>query len=218
MVRRGTALADVGTDHAYLPIWLARQGRIRSAVASDIRPGPLDRAQRDIERYGAGGVVTARLSDGLDNIRPNEADDIVIAGMGGLMIAEIVGRAAWLEDPEKRLILQPMTRAEDLRRSLAEQGFAVVHEQAVREENHLYTVMLCRWDPECRAFGELFPYIGSLTAETPEGCAYLRHELKRIQNREKGLQMEGDAAQAEKLAHIYRMIAAMLPEHAKLEE
>ena len=107
MVRPGCRLADIGTDHGYLPVWLAKTGVIRSAVAADVREGPLQSARQNIERYGVEEQVTARLSDGLDLVSAQEADDIVIAGMGGELIARLVDRAAWLRDPQKHLILQP---------------------------------------------------------------------------------------------------------------
>lgn len=218
MVRPQAALADVGTDHAYLPVWLAKQGIITRAVASDIRPGPLERAKQNIERYDVGNMVTARLSDGLDAVSPAEADDIVIAGMGGLMMAEIIRRAEWLKNKEKHLILQPMTHVEDLRRSLSEQGFTVLREQAVLDEGHVYTAMLCIYDPQNRMLGELFPHIGRLTAETPENRMYLRREMKRLQNRANGLHMQGDEKQAAQLFQIREKIEAMLPPEKSVTE
>lgn len=212
MVRPQAALADVGTDHAYLPVWLAKQGVIKTAVASDIRPGPLERAKNNIERYGVDSLVTARLSDGLDEISPEEADDIVIAGMGGLMMADIIRRAEWLKNSEKRLILQPMTHVEDLRRSLSEQGFSVLREQAVLDEGHVYTAMLCAYDPANSASGTLFPYIGRLTAETPENRMYLRREMKRLLNRANGLRLQGDEKGSAELFQIREQIGAMLTE------
>ncbi len=125
MVRPGCALADVGTDHAYLPVWLAFHGLISGAVATDLRPGPLNRARENILRYGGSDRVAARLADGLSGVSPEEADDVVIAGMGGKMIARIISEAEWLKNGEKHLILQPMTSVEDLRTFLAEEGFAV---------------------------------------------------------------------------------------------
>ena len=211
MVRPGTALADVGTDHAYLPVWLAKQGLIAAAVASDVRSGPLERAKRNIEKYGVGHIVNARLSDGLDAILPEEADDVVIAGMGGLMIAEIVRRAAWLKNGGKRLILQPMTREEDLRRSLAEEGFFIVREQAAQEEHRVYTAMLCAYGTDGRPQNELFPYIGLLTSETPASRAYLRRERKRLLKRANGLKAQGDEGRALELFRIRERIGAMLP-------
>ena len=93
LVRNGARLADVGTDHAYLPIWLAKNGKIISAVASDNRKKPLAAGMENIERYGCSEIVSTRLCAGLDDISPDEADDIVIAGMGGEMIAGILENA-----------------------------------------------------------------------------------------------------------------------------
>lgn len=210
MVRPGAALADVGTDHAYLPVWLVKNGVVPRAVASDVRPGPLERAKRNIERYGVSGAVETRLCDGLDGIRPEEADDVVIAGMGGLLMAEIIERTAWLKDEHKRLILQPMTREEELRRSLFKNGFSVLCEQAVLEGRHVYTVMLCGWERPSRPLDELFPYIGLLKANTPAGQAYLRREQKRLQNRATGLLARGNADEASELLRLRSRIGTML--------
>lgn len=216
MVREGTALADVGTDHAYLPVWLAKQGIIRSAVAVDVRPGPLERAKQNIEKFGVGEQVNARLSDGLNEVRPEEADDIVIAGMGGEMILNIVGRAAWLRNPEKNLILQPMTKEEELRRGLLKLGFSVREEQAVLEEHHVYTVMRCAFSPGQKPqYNELFPYIGLLTGDTPAGRAYLQREEKRLRNFVRGLEASGDDSGASTLLEICRQLEAMLKEQQK---
>ena len=109
MVREGTKLADIGTDHAYLPIWLARKGRISSAIAADVKPLPLRSAEQNIRRYHVEEQITTRLSDGLRALSPDEADDIVLAGMGGELIIRLIGEAPWLKAGDKRLILQPMT-------------------------------------------------------------------------------------------------------------
>ncbi len=210
MVRPGAALADVGTDHAYLPVWLAKRGVVPRAVASDIRPGPLERAKRNIERFGAQDAVETRLCDGLDGILPGEADDVVIAGMGGEMIAGIVGRAPWLKNAGKHLILQPMTREENLRRALSEAGFSVLREQAALEERRVYTVMLCACVPGGKREDGLYPYIGLLDAETPANRAYLRRERKRLLNRANGLAARGDGEGAAELFRLREKIGALL--------
>lgn len=210
MVRPGALLADVGTDHAYLPVWMARNGLIRRAVASDVRAGPLERAKKNIERYGVGNLVAVRLSDGLDAVQPSEAEDIVVAGMGGLMIAEIISRAPWLKEGGRHLILQPMTRAEDLRRSLSDQGFAILRERAVREEHHLYTAMLCAYSPGRRGKGLLFPYLGGLNASVPEDRSYLLREGKRLRAKADGLRLQGDTAGAARLFSVLRELEALV--------
>lgn len=210
MVRPGTALADVGTDHAYLPVWLAKRGLVPHAVAADVRPGPLMRARRNIERYGAGAAVTARLSDGLDSVLPEEAQDVVMAGMGGLLIAQIVARTPWLREGDRRLILQPMTSADGLRRSLSRLGFAVLRERCARENGHVYSVMLCAYDPPNRAEGERFFYAGHVGTAAPEDRLYLRRQMRLLKKRAFGARRRGRTAEAEKLEEARAQISAAL--------
>jgi tRNA (adenine22-N1)-methyltransferase len=138
-VRPGAALADVGTDHGYLPVWLALEGRVSSAIASDLRPGPLSRARETARAYHA--PVDCRLCDGLAAVGAEEADTIVIAGMGGENIAAILAAAPWTADGRHTLLLQPQSRAEVLRGFLADHGFAIAREALVRDRGRLYPVM-----------------------------------------------------------------------------
>ena len=133
LVREGSTLCDVGTDHGYLPIWLLKTGKIPKALACDINPGPLEAARRDGAKYGVGEELSFRLSDGLEAVSPEEAEDIAIAGMGGELILRIVTQAPWLRDPQKRLILQPMSSVPELRLGLRDLGFAVLQEEAVED-------------------------------------------------------------------------------------
>lgn len=122
MVREGTKLADIGTDHAYLPIWLARKGRISSAIAADVSPCRCVPRNRISAATMWRNRLPPRLSDGLRALSPDEAGDIVLAGMGGELIIRLIGEAPWLKAGDKRLILQPMTSAEELRRFLEREG------------------------------------------------------------------------------------------------
>ena len=111
-VREGSLLADIGCDHAYAVIELLRQGRIRYAVATDIRPGPLEHARRNLKRYGYGDRVTLMLTDGFDGVEAHRPDDVIIAGMGAETIMAIIEKAPYFKDPAVRLILQPMNYPE----------------------------------------------------------------------------------------------------------
>ena len=205
MVRPGCRLADIGTDHGYLPVWLAKTGAIRSAVAADVREGPLQSARQNIERYSVEEQVTARLSDGLDLVSAQEADDIVIAGMGGELIARLVDRAAWLRDPQKHLILQPMSSAEDLRAFLLEKGFGVFREDAVQEDGHVYSVMLVWYDPEQAARCGKDPSFlqrGLVNGSTQEGKAYLAGRASSLRKKANGMRHTGALTQAEALEMI----------------
>lgn len=210
LVRPGTRLADVGTDHAYLPIWLAGRGLIRSAVACDVRPGPLSRARRNIARYAVQDVVSARLSDGLDAVLPGEADDVVIAGMGGLMMISILERAPWLRDGDRRLVLQPMTAAPQLREYLAREGYAVLAERAAAEDGHVYAAMQAAFCPEGCRCGELFPYIGRVTPEAPAGRDYLRLQARRLKKKAGGLAHCGRTGEAQRCGRLARKIESLL--------
>lgn len=141
LVQQGARLADVGTDHAYLPVWLLLQGRISSAIAADLRPGPLSRARETAERYGVSHRISFRLCDGLSNISPDEVDVIAIAGLGGETIAAILEAAPWTRDG-KHLLLQPMTSFPDLRLWLQRNGYSIEREHIVREGKRLYSI----WD------------------------------------------------------------------------
>lgn len=210
MVRENCKLADIGTDHAYLPIWLVKKEIISKAIAADINMGPLQKAAFNIRRYSVGKKVDARLSDGLELIFPNEADDIVIAGMGGELISTIIDKAPWLKDQEKRLILQPMTSEPELRNYLQKNGFSVKQEQAVRDGERIYTVMQAEYDPENVQTDALFPYVGILQADTEENKAYIERQCNRLQKRVDGLkQSDKNAEEANQLADIISQLKAM---------
>ena len=120
MVPAGARLADVGTDHAYLPACLLQEGVLQRAVVSDLRRGPLDRARATAERYSLTERMDFRLCDGLSGIDPDEVDAIVIAGMGGETIAAILEAAPWTVKGEYLLLLQPKTMQHILRPWLQE--------------------------------------------------------------------------------------------------
>ena len=140
----GARLIDVGTDHGYLPAWLIQNGRIEEALASDLRPGPLSRAEDTARRCGVEGKMRLRLCPGLSAIRPEEGDTIAIAGMGGENIAMILSAAPWTADGQHTLLLQPQSRSEVLRRFLQDRGYRILREQLVRDRGILYPVLEAR--------------------------------------------------------------------------
>lgn len=204
-VPQGARLADIGTDHGYLPIWLAKAGRIVHAVAADLRPGPLERARENVDKYRVRHIVELRLSDGLQAVAPDETDFIVIAGMGGEVIASILDGAPWLRETKTRLALQPMTSAEDLRRYLAGHGFAILEERPVLSQGRPYSVLLAVFTGKPGKEDILFPYVGKLPetpfagpAEREAALAYFEKQLRHLQNLEKGARAKKDfPAQAE---------------------
>ncbi len=196
-VRDGTRLADVGTDHAYLPVMLAADGKIRSAVACDVRQGPLENAKASILQNGVEHLVRAVLSDGLDNVSPEDAQDVVMAGMGGELIAQIIHRTQWLYDGSRRLILQPMTRMETLRLFLYENGFCIEQEKACVVGRKCYSVMCCRFDGVKRLCSAKEQYIGRLGEDpSEEARRYVRMTEEKLQKKINGLTRSGRTDEA----------------------
>ncbi len=143
-VRAGARIADIGTDHAYLPIYLYKTGRVSGGVASDINKGPVDRARQNIRAYGADGAIATELCDGLSAVQGYAPDDIFILGMGGELIATIIDGAPWVKNGEIHLILQPMTHPEILREYLYKNGFEILDE-CVIEDDKLYQIIVARY-------------------------------------------------------------------------
>ena len=147
-IRPGRLTADIGTDHAYLPIYLcetgkltpvpARNGEVLCAIAADINQGPVDRADQHIAAAGLTRAIRTLRTDGLRGLDVYDPDDVVIFGMGGELIASILGAAPWVCAPGKRVILQPMTHAEKLRAYLLEAGYAIIGETLSREGDRIY--------------------------------------------------------------------------------
>lgn len=131
----------MGTDHAYLPACLLMEGKIPSAIAADLREGPLSRARETAAEYGCGDRMAFRLCDGLSGIRSEETDAVVIAGMGGETIAQILEAAPWVRTRKVPLVLQPMSSLPELRQRLEEGGFRILEERLAREGDTLYVVM-----------------------------------------------------------------------------
>ncbi len=161
-VREGTFLADIGTDHAYLPLYLCLTGKIRGAVAADVRKGPLDVAEANIRAYGLGDKISTCLSDGLRKIAPYAPEDISIFGMGGELIASILTAVPWTKDSSLRLILQPMTRAESLRAHLDSEGFAVLDETLTKDEGRIYQTLSVAYDGQTRTHSPLALLVGEI--------------------------------------------------------
>ncbi len=159
---RGGVIADVGTDHAYLPLVLLRSKRCDFAVATDIHLPPARRAADTLSRYGLGDDRAAVLcTDGLWGCEDFHPTDILIFGMGGEMIIHILEDAPWVRDPSVRLVLQPMTRQSELREYLAASGFATVDEAAVMTDRP-YQIICAEYDGTPRSLTPLQALLGQI--------------------------------------------------------
>ncbi len=202
---RGRALADIGTDHAYLPSFLAKSGKIPRAVASDIAEGPIRAAERTLREYGVENLVQLRQGNGLSVIDPGEADDIVIAGMGGDLIVQILSGAPWLRSERYRIVLQPMTQEPAVRRWLFDNSFVILSEEAVLSGGKVYTVMCAEWGNGSQK--ENTPgyfYFGLVDPKTPAGAAYFEKVRRRIQKMLRGAEIRKNTLKAEEFREILK--------------
>lgn len=195
-VRPNAKVVDIGTDHAYLPCYLVQSGVTRTVLAADVNEKPLSMARKTIAQYGLSGVIQTVLSDGLAQIDASQADDVIVAGMGGELIARIVLDCPWLCDSEKHLILQPMSQAPFLRRTLYAHGFGIRSETPVFENGHHYTILLCTYTGVAQTVDDFFALTGKLPEQhTPEAKAHLRFQQERMQKIAGGLRRAKDSAE-----------------------
>ena len=141
MVTKGNKVADIGTDHGYVPIALIQRGIAPQAIAMDVRKGPLQKAKENRMAYQMEERIEIRLSDGLQQLKAGEVDTIIIAGMGGVLIARILKEGETIVQSVKELIVQPQSEIYKVRKQLHELGFQIVKEEMLIEEGKYYTVM-----------------------------------------------------------------------------
>ncbi len=140
LVPKNSVMADIGTDHAYIPAYCILNGICQKAFAMDVNSGPLSNAEETLTRYGISDKVELRLSNGLERLSPDEADTVVIAGMGGLLIKSILENGNLKEGTT--LILQPMLAVKELRQYLYESEMAVDNEYLAKEDRKLYNIIV----------------------------------------------------------------------------
>lgn len=168
LVRKNKVVADVGTDHAYVVAYLIENGITEKAIASDINKGPLENARQTLVECGIDDKVTLILSDGLKNIPENSCEDIVIAGMGGILISEILENAPWVKNSNIHIVAQPMTHAETLRKWLSDNGFEISREVASTDGKRLYVAISAEYTGIRTEKSKAYCYVGELYKNNDE--------------------------------------------------
>lgn len=210
LVRCGQTVADIGTDHAALAVYLVRAGISPRVIATDNKKGPLANAAKNVALSGLGAQIELRLADGLTGIADGECGDIVIAGMGGVLITQILSRAGWLRGAQVHLVLQPMSHAEVLRRWLIENGFSILSENACFDGGRAYVCMQAVFTgvPVRFAVPEYsYSYIGELgRCAAPAAAFYLNRQAAHLKKRLAGLERtsagDGEAANIKRTIDI----------------
>ena len=195
--------ADIGTDHGYIPVELLLCGRVKQAVAADIGHGPLEHARQTAKRFGITESIDFRLGNGLSVLAPWEADVIIIAGMGGDTICEILAAAPWTKDGPL-LLLQPMSRAETLRQWLADKGRMVRAECLVQDKGVLYPILSVCGTADYRC-SDADAWGGFRLQNDPLLGPYLEGVILRLRRAAAGLGKAADPALSERRERFLRV-------------
>lgn len=196
LVPEGSRLADIGTDHAYIPIYLYQKKKIPLAIAMDIGKGPLERAKEHILRYGCEACITTRLSDGMEALQPQETDCIVIAGMGGGLILHILEEGQRTARAAKKLVLQPQSEIPKVRSYLAEHGYVTDAENMVLEDGKYYPMMRVSYQPNEPVNDAPIDFLygkGLLRSRHPVLLSYLKKEKRQLEEILKNLQRQPES-------------------------
>lgn len=212
-VNEGTVAADIGTDHGYLVCSLIERGICSAAYATDINIKPLESARALIKELGYEDKIETRLADGLEGLPEKGIQEVLVCGMGGETIISILERCKWVKSELVHLVLQPMTRADMLRRWLCENGWRIDAEKAVEAEGHLYSVMSVYYCGDKFSPDDIYCLVGEIAQEESEAAAkYIRWQSSIQRNIAAGLiRSEKEKENAMKRAAI----ADMLEEQAE---
>lgn len=205
---RGT-VCDVGTDHAFLPVHLVENGLCPDAVASDIADGPIEAATATVTRSGLNDKIRIIKSDGLKNVPPDGITDVIIAGMGAETISMIIDAAPWLQNGIN-LILQPMTKIPFMRKWLYHNGWEIVKEEGVSDENYIYTVMNVRFSGYRINVSDTFADLGMFDFENEDSLNFAKRQLKRLETVSEGKKRSGKSEDTSLLDSECEMISDII--------
>jgi tRNA (adenine22-N1)-methyltransferase len=180
MIPECNCLADIGTDHAYVPISTTMKGISKSAIACDINEGPIKVANSNIKKHGLADVIETRVGAGLTVLKEGEADVVLIAGMGGNLIIDILKECFNIAKSVKTMILQPVQYPEVLRKYLIESGFSIIDEELVKDDEKYYQIIKAINKPQKPFEKESYYYIGEqlINKKHPLLKEFLEFKLK----------------------------------------
>lgn len=209
LVPQGAVLADVGSDHAYLPSALLLDKKIKYAIATDVAAGPCKVAQTTLAMQGLTKLAEVRQGDGLQPLHPNEADCIVIAGMGGNTIMEILAASPAVAKAVAKLILQPMQVADKLRQYLVSNGYEITDEDLVQDEEYLYEIIVASPSKiSVRQYSRAELLLGPLLLAKRHPLLHLQFakQKKILQRVLDGMEQSAGAKNTEKYAKIKNLL------------
>jgi len=203
LVPKGTIVGDVGSDHGYVPIYLVENNICSRAIASDINEGPTENARQAVYEAGLTDVIDVRLGGGLEPYEVGEIETVIIAGMGGLLIKDIL-----LERPEmtksiKTFVLQPMVAQDELRAWLCQNGFTIIEERLSQEAHRMYEILVVEHgqmtidDPLNYEIG-----VKLLKENDPLSQVFIDKKIKKVRGIISGLEASNKEESKEKLPEL----------------
>lgn len=210
LVPKNTCTADIGTDHAYIPIVLVKNGIANRAIASDIKKGPLMRAEDNIRKYALTDKIETRLGPGLETLTPGDAEVIIIAGMGGILMGDILEQSREVTNSAKLLILQPMTAVPELREYLSGNGYEISAEYLEAEEEKLYNIIVAKPHGNTE-YSQKEMYLGKYLEKTSPLLfeRYKKAVLTKLNKRLEGLKKSQSDESKEELKSIAELIETL---------
>ena len=211
LVNKGGIVCDVGTDHGYIPAYLLENDICRYAYACDINEKPLKSAEKTLCRHIADKKAEVILSDGLKNVPPYEITDVVIAGMGAELISQIISGAEWLKNGIN-LVLQPMTRVNVMRKWLCENGFDILSEDVVKDDNHFYIIEKVVFSGEIYPCDALFELVGRVDRNNHVAKSYIEWQIARVTKIADGLKKSGNFEVATQNYRLAEQLKSLMEE------
>ncbi|MTI70905.1 MAG: SAM-dependent methyltransferase [Firmicutes bacterium] len=192
-VEKDTIVADIGTDHGYIPVYLIEKGIAKEVIASDVNKAPLESAKGYIIKKGLENKIETRLGNGLKVLKPREVDTVIIAGMGGILISEILSESSLIVKDIKNFILQPMVASEQLRRYLYNNNFKIIDEKLSKEDNRYYEIIKVQLGKD-NIEDPIFLEIGKKLLENKDPLldSFLAKKLKKIRTILKNIEENGN--------------------------
>ncbi|MEG1312379.1 MAG: class I SAM-dependent methyltransferase [Romboutsia sp.] len=145
LVTKGKRVADIGTDHGYIPVYLLNKGYIDFAILADVNKGPLENARGEVKHNKLLNNVDLRLGSGIEVLEVGEVDEVIIAGMGGILISELLEAKSEVAHSVDKLILQPMQAQDELRKYLLNNGYEILDEVLVKEDFRIYEIIITKY-------------------------------------------------------------------------
>lgn len=169
LVTKGKKVADIGTDHGYIPVYLLNKGYIDFAILADVNKGPLENARGEVRHNNLLKKVDLRLGSGIEVLKVNEVDEVIIAGMGGILISELLEAKLEVAHSVDKLILQPMQAQNELRKYLLNNGYEILDEVLVKEDFRVYEIIIARYiDKNTVVEDEIYYEIGKKLIENKD--------------------------------------------------